>query len=168
MSNIGNQQVLEALRKSFDADVLAASEPYGLLTLEVNPSRIIEVLEFLNKHTELQLNFLTDLCAVHYPEDAGREIAVVYHLHSMVHNIRLRLKAFLPIEKPEIASATAIYSAANWMERETYDFYGVKFLNHPDLRRILNMDSMDYFPLRKEYALEDETRNDKDDRFFGR
>jgi NADH-quinone oxidoreductase subunit C len=54
------------------------------------------------------------------------------------------------------------------MERETYDFYGVLFTNHPDLRRILNMDSMDYFPLRKEYALEDETRNDKDDRFFGR
>ncbi|MEY3984043.1 MAG: hypothetical protein RL160_1602 [Bacteroidota bacterium] len=168
MSNIGNQQVLDAMRQSFDADVLSASEPYGLLTIEVNPSRIIEVLEFLNKHQELQLNFLTDLCAVHYPDDAGREIAVVYHLHSMVHNIRVRLKAYLPIDKPEIASATAIYSAANWMERETYDFYGVKFLNHPDLRRILNMDSMDYFPLRKEYALEDETRNDKDDRFFGR
>jgi NADH-quinone oxidoreductase subunit C len=168
MSNIGNQQVIEALRQSFDADVLAASEPYGLLTIEVNPSKIIEVLEFLNKHQELQLNFLTDLCAVHYPEDAGREIAVVYHLHSLIHNLRVRLKAFLPIEKPEIASATAVYSAANWMERETYDFYGVKFLNHPDLRRILNMDSMDYFPLRKEYALEDETRNDKDDRFFGR
>ncbi|MEN9512012.1 MAG: hypothetical protein RLZZ370_1831 [Bacteroidota bacterium] len=168
MSNIGNQQVIEALRQSFDADVLAASEPYGLLTIEVNPSKIIEVLEFLNKHQELQLNFLTDLCAVHYPEDAGREIAVVYHLHSLIHNLRVRLKAFLPIEKPEIASATAVYSAANWMERETYDFFGVKFLNHPDLRRILNMDSMDYFPLRKEYALEDETRNDKDDRFFGR
>ena len=168
MSNIGNQQVIEALRQSFDADVLAASEPYGLLTIEVNPSKIIEVLEFLNKHQELQLNFLTDLCAVHYPEDAGREIAVVYHLHSLIHNLRVRLKAFLPIEKPEIASATAVYSAANWMERETYDFYGVKFLNHPDLRRILNMDSMDYFTLRKEYALEDETRNDKDDRFFGR
>ncbi len=168
MTNNQHQQVLDALQQRFGADLGSVSEPYGLLTVEIPATRILDVLDFLKNHEQLRLDFLTDLCAVHYPEDPGREIAVVYHLHSMVHNIRLRLKAFLPISNPEIASATKLYSAANWMERETYDFYGVLFTNHPDLRRILNMDSMDYFPLRKEYALEDETRNDKDDRFFGR
>jgi NADH-quinone oxidoreductase subunit C len=72
------------------------------------------------------------------------------------------------MENPEIHTITEIYAGANWMERETYDFYGVIFKGHPDLRRILNEDSMDYFPLRKEYHLEDATREDKDDRFFGR
>ena len=78
------------------------------------------------------------------------------------------MKAFLPLSNPSIDSITDLYPCANWMERETYDFYGITFANHPDLRRILNEDSMDYFPLRKEYALEDATREDKDDRFFGR
>jgi NADH-quinone oxidoreductase subunit C len=168
MSNTQNQLVLNALQQRFGAEVLSASEPYGLLTVEVPPTRILDVLSFLKEHEELHMDFLTDLCAVHYPDDPGREIAVVYHVHSLVLNVRLRIKAFLSIGNPEIASVTGLYSAANWMERETYDFFGVQFIGHPDLRRILNMDSMDYFPLRKEYALEDETRNDKDDRFFGR
>lgn len=63
---------------------------------------------------------------------------------------------------------THLWPAANWMERETYDFFGVEFVGHPDLRRILNVDDMDYFPLRKQYPLEDGTRTDKEDEFFGR
>jgi NADH-quinone oxidoreductase subunit C len=92
----------------------------------------------------------------------------VYHLHSWTKNFRMRIKCFLNAEKPEIASMTSLYNSANWMERETFDFYGVQFVGHPDLRRILNMDEMDYHPLLKQYALEDETRDDKDDSFFGR
>jgi NADH-quinone oxidoreductase subunit C len=93
---------------------------------------------------------------------------VNYHVHSLIHNVRLRLRAFLPIEEPNIATITDIYVGADWLERETYDFFGVNFVGHPDLRRILNEDSMDYFPMRKEYHLEDATREDKDDRYFGR
>jgi NADH-quinone oxidoreductase subunit C len=92
----------------------------------------------------------------------------VYHLHNLEENYRLRVKAWLNISNPEIASATSIWKGANWMERETYDFFGVVFTGHPDLRRILNVDHMEVFPLRKEFPLEDSTREDKDDRFFGR
>jgi NADH-quinone oxidoreductase subunit C len=63
---------------------------------------------------------------------------------------------------------TSLYAAANWMERETFDFYGIIFTGHPNLRRILNADEMDYFPLRKEFPLEDATRSDKEDKYFGR
>jgi NADH-quinone oxidoreductase subunit C len=86
----------------------------------------------------------------------------------MPKNYRIRLKTFFDINKPEIATATDLWPAANWMERETYDFFGVKFKGHPNLKRILNMDEMTYHPMRKEYPVEDGTREDKDDKMFGR
>jgi len=78
------------------------------------------------------------------------------------------VKTFTSIEKPQIDTLTNLFSAANWMERETFDFFGIEFIGHPNLIRILNVEYMDYFPMRKEYPLEDQTRKDKDDRFFGR
>ncbi|MEI6851827.1 MAG: NADH-quinone oxidoreductase subunit C, partial [Bacteroidota bacterium] len=110
---------------------------------------------------------LTDLCGIHYP-DQELELGVIYHLHNLPENKRIRLKAFVSKEKPEINSIVEIFSGANWMERETFDFYGVIFLGHPNLIRILNVEYMDYHPMRKEYPLEDSTRSDKDDKFFGR
>jgi NADH-quinone oxidoreductase subunit C len=111
---------------------------------------------------------LTDLQAVHYPDNAGAELAVVYHLHNLVDNVRIRMKVFTDINTPDVYSATALFQSANFMERETYDFFGVNFVGHPNLIRILNVDEMDYFPLRKEFPLEDQTRIDKDDEMFGR
>ena len=92
----------------------------------------------------------------------------MYQLHNMVSNQRLRLKIYLPIENPVVKSLTAVFPAANWMERETYDFYGVIFEGHPNLKRILNVDDMIIFPMRKEYPLEDQIRVDKNDAMFGR
>jgi NADH-quinone oxidoreductase subunit C len=86
----------------------------------------------------------------------------------MEANYRLRLKAYIPISNPKIKSVSGLFASANWQERQEYDFYGIEFEGHPDLRRILNMDDMDYFPMRKEYKLEDGTRDDKEDKFFGR
>jgi NADH-quinone oxidoreductase subunit C len=105
---------------------------------------------------------------VNYPDQPGRELAVVYHLHNLQENIRIRFKVFTSITEPDIYTASKLFSAANWMERETFDFYGVNFVGHPNLKRILNVDEMDYFPMRKEYPLEDQTRVDKDDEMFGR
>ena len=93
---------------------------------------------------------------------------MVYHLHNLKENVRLRFKVFSAIQQPDVYTATGLFASANWMERETYDFFGVNFVGHPNLKRILNVDEMDYFPLRKEYPLEDQTRIDKDDEMFGR
>lgn len=169
MSNpVTSELLLQRLQEQFGDAILHYESPYDLLTVEVTPAAAHGIIQWLKEHNELKLSFLTLLGAVHYPENAGREIAVVYHLHSLVHNVRLRLKAFLPIADPGIPSITDIYVGADWQERETYDFFGVNFTGHPNLVRILNEDSMDYFPMRKEYHLEDATREDKDDRFFGR
>ena len=86
----------------------------------------------------------------------------------MQKNTRLRVKTFVKEDDPKMPTITDLFSSANWMERETYDFYGIVFEGHPNLIRILNVEYMDYFPMRKEYPLEDATRKDKDDRFFGR
>ena len=167
-SNLTNDEVADLLKKQFDAAILSVDTPYDLLTIEVEWQKVHEVIEYLKKEEHLQISFLTNLGGVHYPNDEGREFAVVYHLHSLVNRYRLRLKAFVSSEHPEIDSIVDLYAGANWMERETFDFYGIIFKGHPNLKRILNEDSMDYFPLRKEYHLEDATREDKDDRFFGR
>jgi NADH-quinone oxidoreductase subunit C len=156
------------LIERFEGQVVNFEEPYGMLTFEVPKELNLKVLQFLYDDNELQFRFLTDLQAVHYPHQEGRELAVVYHLHNLVDNIRIRFKVFTSILQPDIFTATNLFSAANWMERETYDFYGVNFVGHPNLVRILNADEMDYFPLRKEYPLEDQTRVDKDDEMFGR
>ena len=139
-----------------------------MLTFEIKKELNIELLRFLYDSNLLGFRFLTDLTAVHYPSLKGRELAVVYHLHNLVENCRIRFKVFVPIEQPDVQSATAVFEAANWLEREAYDFFGVNFVGHPNLKRIQNVDEMDYFPLRKEYPLEDQTRIDKDDEMFGR
>ena len=99
-------------------------------------------------------------------------ITMIKNLINMMHNMReqsrIRVKVFLPQEDPSVPTVTDLFSAANWMERETYDFYGISFIGHPNLIRILNVEYLDYFPMRKEYPLEDPTREDKDNRFFGR
>jgi NADH-quinone oxidoreductase subunit C len=125
-------------------------------------------MQFLFDDETLKFRFLTDLAVVHYPAYKGRELAVVYHLHNLVDNCRIRLKVFTPVAQPDVFSATKIFEAANWLEREGYDFYGVNFVGHPNLKRIQNVDEMDYFPQRKEFPLEDQTRIDKDDEMFGR
>ena len=85
-----------------------------------------------------------------------------------IKSIRIRIKAFTTIDDLKFESITGLFSTANWMEREAFDFYGILFEGHPNLKRILNVEDMDYFPLRKEYPLEDATRNDKIDALFGR
>ena len=163
-----NQQVQQRLIEKFGEELTNWQEPYGMLTFTASKDFNLKVLQFLFDDDELQFRFLTDLQAVHYPGNIGAELAVVYHLHNLVDNLRIRFKVFTDISKPDVFSATAIFNAANWMERETYDFYGVNFIGHPNLIRILNVDEMDYFPMRKEFPLEDATRRDKEDEYFGR
>ena len=136
--------------------------------LIVDRANLLETFQILYRDPDYKFQFLTTLCGIHYPDANPPVLGVVYHLHSLTQNIRLRIKSFTPVENPVFASLTPLFSTANWMERETYDFFGIQFEGHPDLKRILNMDDMDYFPLRKEYPLEDTTRLDKQDSYFGR
>lgn len=165
---LNNELIKNKLIEKFGDALTKFDEPYGLLSFEAPKEINLKVLQFLYDDASLQFQFLTDLCGVHYPDEKGNELAVVYHLHNLVENVRIRFKIFTSIEQPDVFTATKLFSSANWMERETYDFFGVNFVGHPNLKRILNVDEMDYFPLRKEYPLEDQSRIDKDDEMFGR
>jgi NADH-quinone oxidoreductase subunit C len=163
-----NEIIKQRLVEKFGEAVTGFEEPYGMFTFEVPKDMNLKVMQFLFDDEQLSFRFLTDLCAVHYPDDKGRELAVVYHLHNLVDNVRIRMKVFTDIDSPDVFTATQLFSSANWMERETFDFYGVNFVGHPNLKRILNVDEMEYFPMRKEFPLEDQVRIDKDDEMFGR
>jgi len=167
MAKIPNEQLIKAIADKFDTLVTVIGEPYELLTVETGRATIIDLLTFLKTDPELKFIFLTDITGIHYPEQE-RPIGVIYHLHSLTTNTRIRIKQFLENTDVHIPTATVLWDGANWMERETYDFFGVIFDGHPDLRRILNVDDMTAFPMRKEFPLEDPNRVDKKDFYFGR
>lgn len=160
------EQLISTVQAQFGSGLSNFEEPYGLLTFTAVKENIIELLQFLNEHEVFRFRFLTSLCGVHYPDT--KELAVVYHLHSMETNTRIRIKVFIPESNPKIRTATGLYRTANWQERETYDFFGIIFEGHPNLKRILNVDDMVAFPMRKEFPLEDPNRIDKNDSYFGR
>ena len=168
MTSISNEQIINYFETNFSGCYTLTSGNSDLLNFEVQTNQLYKIVSHLFHDEELGFQFLTDICGIHYPDQTDKEIGVIYHLHSMKNNARIRLKVFVPIAKPDVPTLTGLYGSANWMERETYDFFGVNFLGHPNLKRILNMDEMVEFPLRKEFPLEDPTRLDKADFQFGR
>lgn len=164
--------LLDIVREKLDANfgdaVIAAEQQYDIPVFEVKREKIFDIVKFLKEDSEMGFGFLTTLCGLHYPDNKGKELGVMYQLHNMQKSWRIRLKIFFPVNDPVVPSLTGLFASANWQERQEYDFFGIIFKGHPNLKRILNMDEMDYFPMRKEYALEDGTRDDKRDDMFGR
>ncbi len=148
---------LERAKDLLGPIVLSSHAYRGDETIVVDAKKILEVMRTLRDDATLQLNFLVDLTAVDY---LGREprFEVVYHLRSMLSGDRLRVKAPLADledgSNPIIDSIAELWATANWFEREVWDLYGIKFANHPDLRRILMYEEFVGHPLRKDYPKE--------------
>ncbi len=122
--SLTNETVQQKLTGKFGEEFFRFEESYGMLSFEAPKDQNLKVLQFLYDDEELNFRFMTDLCAVNYPDQAGRELAVVYHLHNLQENLRIRFKVFTSITDTDIFTASKLFAAANWMERETYDFYG--------------------------------------------
>ncbi len=160
------QIVKEQLDEKFSNATTSSEMMYNFPVFTVDSNKIVPILSFFKTDKILNFSFLTDLTGYQTPNQ--QELVVVYHLHNLLNNYRIRIKAVLPISAPNIQSITTLWPAANWMERETFDFFGIIFDGHPNLKRILNVDEMTIFPLRKEFPLEDQERTDKDNAMFGR
>ena len=158
----------EKLKEKFGEGIISSDQQCDFPVFTVSTHIIYDVLKYLKEDDEMGYTFLTTMCGLHYPSHTGKELGVMYQLHNMQKNLRIRLKTFFSINEPKVPTVTPLFPTANWMERQEYDFFGIIFTGHPNLKRILNMDEMVAFPMRKEFPLEDGTREDKDDKMFGR
>ena len=140
---------LAAALDAFDGDAISAGNfTRGELTLEIAPAKIVSVCGFL-KYDQQFVRLSTVTAVDRYPAEPRFE--VVYHLHSIERNERVRLKCRLGGANPEIDSVTSVWRSADWYEREVFDLFGIRFAGHPDLRRIVLPDEWVGHPLRKDY-----------------
>jgi NADH-quinone oxidoreductase subunit C len=145
-------QPLELLREAFPDGVLETSFPQGDAMAVVLPQLIRRVMEFLRSDPRLQYCMLTDMTAVDHLGKQPR-FEVIYHLLSLQFRRRLRIKVGLDEAEPTVDSLTPLWGDANWLEREIWDMYGIRFAGHPDLRRILLYEEFQGHPLRKDYPI---------------
>jgi NADH-quinone oxidoreductase subunit C len=145
--------LVKRLRAKLDGAITEATEFLGQLSLRVARASLVEVCRTLKHDAETPFNYLSDLTCVHNPDNFETPFEVVYNLYSISANARVRLKV-ATTDEAGVESVSGVWSTANWMEREVYDLFGVKFTNHPDLRRILLPPDWEGHPLRKDYPLE--------------
>jgi NADH-quinone oxidoreductase subunit C len=142
----------QKLKEKFSSVDFEVSDYRDELTIKFDKKFIVEICSFLKSDSELEFNFCSDITAIDWATRKNR-FAVVYNIFSMKHNFRLRLKADIDESDCSIDSVSSVWKAANWQERETYDMYGIKFNNHPDLRRMYMPEEFEYYPLRKDFPL---------------
>src|SRR5688572_21853673 len=150
-TDASNHPLVKTLKAKFGEAIGEASEFLDQLSVRVERDRIVEVCDFLKQDEETHFDYLSDVTCVHYPERVEAPFEVVYNLFSIPLNHRVRLKVNT---SDTVGSVTSIWPAANWMEREIYDLFGVRFTGHPDLRRLLLPPDWEGYPLRKDYPLE--------------
>jgi NADH-quinone oxidoreductase subunit C len=153
MADDHGSRVLRRLLERHSAAVLDTHARLGDATALVQKERLVELMRFLRDDPELAFDMLTDLTCVDYLGQEPR-FEMVYHLYSVAKNHRLRVKARVAEPSCEIDTLVPLWPSANWMEREVWDLYGVRFTGHPDLRRILLYEEFQGHPLRKDYAKE--------------
>jgi NADH-quinone oxidoreductase subunit C len=141
------------LRADFGHLIEEIREAAGEVTVIARREGLVELLTFLRDDPRFRFNYLSDLSGVDLGEFASPRFAVAYHLYSLDHNHRLRIKVLLDEDDAVVPTAVGVWSAANWQEREVYDMFGVHFDGHPDLRRILMPADYEGHPLRKDFPI---------------
>jgi NADH-quinone oxidoreductase subunit C len=150
-TDAGEHPLVKKLKAQFGEAIGEALEFIGQLSVTIDGRRIVEVCDFLKNDAETSFNYLSDLTCVHYPDRRDAPFEIVYNLFSIEANERVRLKVRT---KASVDSVTGVWPAANWLEREIFDLFGVRFNGHPDLRRLLLPPDWEGHPLRKDFPLE--------------
>ena len=146
------EELVESIKDKFShaiEEVISFRDEY---TIRVKRENLLKVAKYLKENPECSFNFLSDLCGIDYPK-GEHHFEVVYHLYSIEHTHRLRMKVSLLASDLTIPSVSSVWRTANWHERECYDMLGINFSDHPDLRRILTPDGFKDYPLRKDFPL---------------
>ena len=150
-TDASSHPLVQKLKGKFGEAIGEASEFVGQLSVIVSSDQIVSVCDFLRTDSETPFDYLSDLTCVHYPDRKQTPFEMVYNLYSIPANERVRLKVDI---SEEVESVTSVWPAANWLEREVFDLFGVHFNKHPDLRRLLLPMDWEGYPLRKDFPLE--------------
>jgi NADH-quinone oxidoreductase subunit C len=150
---LSGDDLLAHLREVFGERILEAHHDLGDATIGIARDAAPEIFRALRDRPELGFDFLIDVTAVDYLGETPR-FAVVYHLYSRPQNHRLRVKIRVPEDEPWVQSLTDLWKSANWIERECWDMFGIRFIGHPDPRRILLYEEFVGHPLRKDYPVD--------------
>ncbi len=149
-----NQALLELLRSKLASQLIESDLNLGDVVLRIDRKHLLDFFKLLKLDRELSFDLLLNITAVDWLDAQTERFELVYHFLSLTHHNRLRVKLWVPEDNPEVESAFSLWASANFMEREVWDMYGIKFKNHPDLRRILMYDEFEGHPLRKDYPLQ--------------
>lgn len=147
-----SEAILQLLKEKYPDAVLETMVPHGDATAVIERKALAGIVDFLKQDPRLQFDMLIDITAVDYLGQTPR-FAVVYHFLSMTFSRRLRLKVFVEESDPVVDSLTPWWGSANWLEREVWDMFGIRFQGHPDLKRILMYEEFQGHPLRKDYPI---------------
>ena len=149
--------IVARLRERLGERILAAHDYRGDHTVVLGREAIVPALTFCRDDAALGFDMLIDITAVDYARFPGREdgprFEVVYHLYSVAHNHRVRLKVPVEQDDPVVPTASGLWPIADWLEREVWDMFGIRFDGHPDLRRLLLYEEFEGHPLRKDYPI---------------
>ncbi len=148
-------EIAEKVKEKFPDEVVDITHFSDQVSVIVRKDRIVDICRYLHDDAELHFDYLSDLCGVDYLGKKTPRFEVVYNLYSIKYRHRIRLKAQVSEESPEIDSVISVWRSADWHEREAYDMFGITFEGHPDLRRILMPEDWEGHPLRKDYPLND-------------
>jgi NADH-quinone oxidoreductase subunit C len=154
-----------ALQEKFPTAFRSTTEFRGETTVVIDLTALIPVMTWL--HGEMAFDFLLDISSIDHAESRPERFEMVYELYSLVGKTHLRVKCAIPGEDPEVPTLTPLWATADWHEREVYDMMGIRFVGHPDLRRILMWDGYPYFPLRKDFPLAGKSSDVPDVAFTG-
>jgi len=143
--------ILDDLRKTFPEKILETSAFFGDTAIVIVKDGLLDIVHFLRKKP-YEFNMLLDLTCVDYQGRSPR-FEMVYHVFALAAKRRLRIKLSLPDDRPSVDSLAPVWKNANWLEREVYDMFGIRFEGHPDLRRLFMYDGFEGHPLRKDYPL---------------
>jgi len=152
-----NQKLRDLLKEKFAYAITGINIQFDQLAITIKPENLLEIVKYLKDDGELKYDFLEDLCGADYPNREAR-FEMIYHLYSRKNNHRIRIKALLVGKNPTIDSLTGVFAGANWPERETFDMFGIKFRNHPNMKRILLFEEFNGFPLRKDFPVKGRER----------
>jgi len=153
MAKTPSVEEIALLREQFADAITEVQERSGETSLVVKRENIVDLCRFLRDDSRFRFNLLSDLCGVDWGIDADPRFQVNYHLYSIPNNVRLRLKVLVSEDEPNVPTVSDIWKTADWHERETYDFFGIVFDGHPDLRRILMPEEFQWHPLRKDFPV---------------